>query len=88
MLFGVQPHHSLPALHRLFDLVVGIEASDHFERRRLLFEDALHGVIAGPPAETDVADSGYLLELLPVVGGLDARKSCARSWTRPRVGRS
>src|SRR5215203_453006 len=43
----------------IFDLVVGIEASDHFEGHRLLFEDALHGVFAGPPAEADVADSGY-----------------------------
>ena len=39
--------------------MVGIEASDHFEGHRLLFEDALHGVFAGPPTEADVADTGY-----------------------------
>ncbi len=57
---GVQGDHGPPALFGLGDPVVALEAPEHPQWHRLLGEDPFDGVLAGPPADTDVADGGHL----------------------------
>src|SRR5215216_5434391 len=61
--FGVERDDREAPLAAFRDLVVRGEAPTHAQRHRLLGQDAADGLVVGTPAEEDVADVGYLVEV-------------------------